>query len=116
MFNKMASKFRNLIAAKSRQVLSTMGDIGDMPTHRQIVYKMKLVPDTSSGPHPITFTVPMSSLGLALDPSRISNFIKTFETESAIPSVSQNPNSELLTFAVDRDSFIARELAIQVRS
>ncbi len=112
----MASKFRNLIAAKSRQVLSTMADIVDMPTHRQIINKMKLEQNTTSMAHPITFTLPTSSIGLAPHASQISNFIKTFETDSAVPSVSQNPNSELLTFAVDRDTFFAREVAVQVRS
>ncbi len=48
------------------------------------------------------------------DSSRLDKFVESFETDSNVTSVSRH-DSNSLTFSVDRNSFFARELAVQMR-
>ena len=112
----MSSKFRNLISSKSRQLLTTFDDVTEIPTSRQIISKMKIFENKSvSSPFPITFTLPIASLGMGQDPAQISKFIENFETDSNVQSVTRAPSGEQLTFGVNKDFLFSRELAVQLR-
>ena len=114
----MSSKFRNLIGAKSRQVLSTaFANVGELPSSRRLVQQMKLTLNKKSAQQPISVTLPGASLGLSSD--SLPKFIENFETDSSVTSVFCRPDDDAdnatLTFDVNRNEFISRELATQLR-
>ena len=114
----MSSKFRNLIGAKSRQVLSTaFANVGELPSSRRLVQQMKLTLNKKSAQQPISVTLPGASLGLGSD--SLPKFIESFETDSSVTSVFCRPDDDAdnatLTFDVNRNEFISRELATQLR-
>jgi hypothetical protein len=111
----MASKFRNLIASKCRQLLLTHRSAGQVPSPRQIVYPMKLELNPGSPRHPVSIALPLSALQLHDDPNLASNFVEAFETDCNVTSVAREPGGGLLKFGVNRDLFFARELAVQLR-
>ena len=110
----MSSKFRNLIGAKSRQVLSTaFANVGELPSSRRLVQQMKLTLNKKSAQQPISVTLPGASLGLSSD--SLPKFIEDSWVTWVFCRRDDDADNATLTFDVNRNEFISRELATQLR-
>ena len=94
----MASKFRNLIAAKCRSALLHHNNNKKIPSLSEIETRMRLDSNPSSTPHPYRLTLPPEVLfGQAsheIEAGKISDFVESFETDNYVASVIQLKNDD----------------------